>query len=162
MSPNPIHYWIDKEGLSNLVFIHSRSFLREYESAGKTRQEVETEIYKEHILISKAEFTEMVEAVLKHTDFSPKGVGLELGAGCGALSIELAERFDEVEKVYAVEIVPEITEIAMLKLIEISNAVKVVPVLGSFDDLKLNDNQIDWIIEFDSLHHSFDLEKTLG
>ena len=32
--------------------------------------------------------------------------------------------------------------------------------IRDFDNLKVEDESIDWIIEFDSLHHSFDLERT--
>ena len=38
---------------------------------------------------------------------------------------------------------------------------KVVPVVGNFDNLQLQDKSIDFIIEFDSLHHSFNIEKTI-
>jgi ubiquinone/menaquinone biosynthesis C-methylase UbiE len=161
-NPEQVIYWLEKESLMDIVYVHSRSFLGAYETAGKSLEQIESEIYREHIYISKIEFLEMVDVVLDHTKFVPKGIGLELGAGCGALSIEIAKRFSEIEKVYAVEIVPEITEIAMCKLIEVTNASKVVPVLGSFDDIRLSDNQVDWIIEFDSLHHSFDLQRTLA
>ena len=56
---------------------------------------------------------------------------------------------------------PEIVEMAQTSLIRIAGVQnRVIPVLGDFDNLKVEDESIDWIIEFDSLHHSFDLERT--
>lgn len=37
---------------------------------------------------------------------------------------------------------------------------KVIPIVGNFDVIKLEDKSIHFIVEFDSLHHSFDLNKT--
>lgn len=39
---------------------------------------------------------------------------------------------------------------------------KVIPVVGDFDAIKLENNSVDFVIEFDSLHHSFNLEKTIA
>lgn len=33
--------------------------------------------------------------------------------------------------------------------------------VGNFDDIKLENESVDFIIEFDSLHHSFNLDKTI-
>jgi ubiquinone/menaquinone biosynthesis C-methylase UbiE len=90
------------------------------------------------------------------------GVGVELGSGCSAISVELVKSNENISKIYAVEIVPEIVEYAAVPLIHMHNVQeKVVPVVGSFDDIKLKDNSIDFVIEFDSLHHSFDLNRTI-
>lgn len=91
------------------------------------------------------------------------GVGIELGAGCGLLSSIVAEA-EDVETILAVEICEEITSTLLPRVSEAvlaSNAHKVVPVVGSFDDLQIHDSSIDFIVEIDSLHHSHDLNKTL-
>jgi SAM-dependent methyltransferase len=42
-----------------------------------------------------------------------------------------------------------------------AQASKVAPVVGSFDDIRLPDASVDFIVEIDSLHHSDDLAATL-
>ena len=37
---------------------------------------------------------------------------------------------------------------------------KIIPVLGSFDRIKLPNNSVSYIFEYDSFHHSFDLSRT--
>lgn len=144
------------------VYVHSRSFFSEYNrSSFNNDLEIEDLIYKEHIYIDKTELLEIIEATTKAFSFEPRGVGLELGAGCAAISIELAQKNPAIEKIFAVEIVPEIVEMAQTELIRIAGVEnQVIPVLGDFDNLKVPDASIDWIVEFDSLHHSFDLKRT--
>lgn len=161
MKPNVI-YWLEKSELEKFVYVHSRSFLNSYNTLGKSAEMIESEIYLEHIYITKKEFTQIIDSIFDYVPIKPVGVGLELGAGCGALSIEISKRYPGIKKIWAVEIVPEITEIAMCELIEINNASKVIPVVGSFDEIELGDGEVDWIVEFDSLHHSFNLKKTLN
>ena len=63
------------------------------------------------------ELLEIIYASCSYTNFVPKGIGLELGSGCAAISVELVKKFPNIERVYAVEIVPEIVEFAALPLI---------------------------------------------
>ena len=71
--------------------------------------------------------------------------------------------FSDIQKIYAVEIVPEIVEFAALPLIEMHKVEEIViPVVGNFDKLNTENSSIDFIVEFDSLHHSFNLEKTIA
>jgi SAM-dependent methyltransferase len=95
---------------------------------------------------------------------SLRGTGLELGAGCGLLSSTVAG-LPGVERVIAVEVCEEavrslIPKVARGLLGNASN--KVVPVIGSFDDVRLRDNSVDFIVEIDSFHHSGDLARTFG
>lgn len=161
-SKDEVLYWLRPKDVESEVYVHSRSFFSRYqEISAFTDEEIEDLIYKEHIYISKSELREIVYATLEAFNFKPKGIGLELGAGCAAISVELARDIREIEKIFAVEIVPEIVEMAQTSLIRIAGVQnRVIPVLGDFDNLKVEDESIDWIIEFDSLHHSFDLERT--
>jgi ubiquinone/menaquinone biosynthesis C-methylase UbiE len=156
-------YWLESQDIQSEVYIHSRKFFSQYDEISEKNNEiVENLIYKEHIYISKKELREIIGATLNAFEFSPHGIGLELGAGCGAISAELALDFEDIEKIYAVEIVPEIVELATVSIIRIAGVQnRVIPVLGDFDNLRVEDESIDWIIEFDSLHHSFNLETTL-
>lgn len=88
------------------------------------------------------------------------GVGLEEGAGCGFFSAVLAKR-PEVQKVYAVEICPEIVQLLMTKVVvELAVSDKVVGCIGEFNNLELPDKSVDFVFDFFSFHHSDDLEKT--
>jgi len=159
---NPILYWLETNDVAQEVYVHSRTFFSKYKNgAFQSDLEIEDLIYKEHIYIDKSELMEIIETTVKTFNFNPIGTGLELGAGCAAISVELAKKFPRIERIYAVEIVPEIVELAQTELIRIAGVEgRVIPVLGDFDNLKLPNASMDWIIEFDSLHHSFDLSRT--
>jgi ubiquinone/menaquinone biosynthesis C-methylase UbiE len=154
--------WIKNDKNLDEVYIHSRSFFEDWSTSLElSDSEMERKIYLEHIYIEKYELEEILNATIKVFDFNPHGVGMELGAGCGAVSIFFAKKFSKVNKIYSVEIVPEIVNFAQTALISIAKVKdKVLPVIGSFDELQLPDNSVDWIIEFDSLHHSFNLAAT--
>ena len=119
-------YWLQPKELLNFVYVHSRSFVSDF-SKQMSAKDRENQIYKEHIYIEKDELLEILNTSSKHTEFSPSGIGVELGSGCAAISVEE----------------------------------KVKPIVGNFDRIKLEDKSIDFIIEFDSLHHSFNLDKTI-
>lgn len=159
---NKISYWLDPLELQKLVYVHSRSFVSNFKSNLEPAL-LEKLIYDEHIYIEKNELLEIIDASCKYTNFVPEGTGLELGAGCAAISVELVKRYPEVKKIYAVEIVPEIVEFAALSLIEMHELEStIIPVVGNFDEMKVSDDSIDFIVEFDSFHHSFNLIKTIA
>jgi len=93
------------------------------------------------------------------------GVGLELGAGTALLSSALALR-PQVEKVYAVEVVPEMVELIQKRVVESllppGLQSKVQRTRGSFDQLEVPDGSADFILELASWHHSDDLERSLA
>jgi len=155
-------YWLAPEKLHELVYVHSRSFVTNFDSQASPETQ-EKQIYSEHIYIEKSELLEIIDIATSSTDFKPHGIGVELGAGCAAISVELTKSNPAVEKIYAVEIVPEIVEHAAVPLIEMYDLTKkVLPVVGDFDVIKLENESIDFIVEFDSLHHSFNLERTIA
>ena len=93
-----------------------------------------------------------------------RGVGVDLGAGTALLSAVAIEQFKSIEKIYAIEIVdgyptkviPNVSNEILGK-----NHHKIVPVIGSFDEIELPDSSVDFAIEIHSLHHSHDLNQTL-
>jgi ubiquinone/menaquinone biosynthesis C-methylase UbiE len=149
-------FWVKPEEVNHLDYVNSRNYLSKYSS----HEDIESSIYSDHVYIEKKELTEILDAVKNLNTL--KGIGLELGSGCSAISVELVKNNKNIEKIYAVELVPNIIQNAAVKLIEI-NAVadKVIPVLGNFDDIKLDNQTVDFVIEYDSLHHSFNLERTI-
>lgn len=93
-----------------------------------------------------------------------QGVGLELGSGVGFMSAILAS-LPLVRKVYAVEIVENIVRELSPKIVRfvlVDKEAKVVSCVGEFDHLGLEENSINFVFDFFSLHHSVDLVKTLS
>lgn len=93
------------------------------------------------------------------------GVGLELGAGTALLSSALAAR-PEIERVYAVEVVPEMVERIQQRVVDAllpeAARAKVCRTRGSFDHLELPDQSADFVLELASWHHSDDLERSIA
>ena len=155
-------YWLEPKELLNAVYIHSRSFVTDFNQQVSSKVR-EIQIYKEHIYIQKVELLEILDKCEEITNFSPTGVGVELGSGCAAISVELARHNPKIDRIYAIEIVPEIVEYAAIPLIQMNQVEEtVIPIVGNFDQIELQEKSIDFIIEFDSLHHSFDLAKTIS
>ncbi len=97
-------------------------------------------------------------------DVSFQGTGIELGAGVAAFSTVVAMRYRQVEKIYAVELVPDVVTMLQpvtIPAIDSERAGVFQPVIGSFDCLSLDDASVDFCVEFASLHHSDDLIGTL-
>ena len=121
------------------------------------------EAIRKYVYLNVVQMTTMWETAKSIGDFQLQGTGVELGAGCGLLSSVVA-KVEDVEKIYAVEICEEITATLLPRVSEAvlgANNSKVIPVVGSFDDMRLEDQSIDFIVEIDSLHHSHDLGTTL-
>jgi SAM-dependent methyltransferase len=94
-----------------------------------------------------------------------RGRGVEVGAGVAVFSAMVARRFPEAEAIHAVEAVPEVVELLQPKVVAAvagERAARVIPVIGSFDDIRLPDGTADFAIEVGSLHHSHDLGRTLA
>jgi ubiquinone/menaquinone biosynthesis C-methylase UbiE len=107
------------------------------------------------VLVSAAEHRLLAEP------FS--GVGIELGAGLGVLAATVAKR-GAVRCILAVEACENFAEQVIPRVARQvlgENSDRVVPVLGSFDALEVDDATIDFAVEIDSLHHSPRLVTTL-
>lgn len=92
------------------------------------------------------------------------GTVLEVGAGTGIYSCNVAKNKD-VDKIYSVEYSDVCVNKLMSFVIEkfpisADKKNKIIPVVGSFDNIKLPDNSVDFIINVNSLHHSENREKT--
>jgi ubiquinone/menaquinone biosynthesis C-methylase UbiE len=93
------------------------------------------------------------------------GEGIELGAGCGLLTTAFLNVYNNITKIYALDIVEGLVSKIMKKIadayIKINPENRFIPTIGSFDNIELPDYSLDFAIELDSLHHSNDLNKTL-
>lgn len=92
------------------------------------------------------------------------GTGIEIGAGTSLLSSVAISHYSAIECIYAVEIVESYATLVMPKVgrhILGGDAGKVMPVIGSFDNIELESKSLDFCLEIHSLHHSHDIETTL-
>jgi len=92
------------------------------------------------------------------------GVGLELGAGVSIFSTYIARRFPQTSSIYALEVVPKVVQLLQPRIIQAlcpNDSERILPVVGSFDDVELPDSSVDFCFEYASLHHSDDLLVTL-
>jgi SAM-dependent methyltransferase len=124
-----------------------------------------TKIVESFVYLSAGKMDRLVKIACRAVDAAPlRGIGLELGSGCGLLSAIIA-RQPQVEAMLAVEVCEESAGRLVPKVassILNGQREKVVPVVGSFDDLRLPADSIDFIVEIDSFHHSDDLVRTFG
>lgn len=95
-----------------------------------------------------------------------RGTGVEVGAGVAVFSAMVCKRHEAVDRIYTVEIVPEVAEFLQPTVIRAIGGEKaekkINNVIGSFDNLRLEDESIDFCIEIGSLHHSHDMQRTLN
>ena len=100
--------------------------------------------------ISEERPDEMLAAMrLKNGD-----IVADIGAGSGFHTRRMASLVAPRGQVFAVDIQPEMLEILEGR-VEDEGLTGIVPVLGEFDDPKLPDNQIDWILLVD-VYHEFE------
>ena len=94
------------------------------------------------------------------TEFS--GTVIDMGAGRGTCSAIMTQ-YPKVEKVYAVEYSYSTLEnIFPLAIKRVKGSKEKVTLChGSFNDVKLSDNSVDFVVEGGSYHHSEDIEQTL-
>lgn len=122
------------------------------------------QIVESYVYLSRDGMRQLVTGLARR--YLPRpftGIGLELGAGCALLASVVASS-RQVQRVYAVEIcermvdriIPQVAAWVLGR-----DAGKIVPVVGSFDDLRLPDASVDFVVEIDSLHHSNDLARTV-
>lgn len=90
------------------------------------------------------------------------GVGIDIGSGCGVGSA-LLSKLPTVEKIYALDISEDFVEKIMPLTFDRVQADcgKIIKVVGNFNDIKLQDNSLDFAIEIGAFHHSTDLSKTI-
>ena len=92
-----------------------------------------------------------------------KGVGLDVGGGIGLVSSIIAKK-KNVKKIYCVEVVKNAVlkcQPIIKKKILKNREDKVISVLGSFDNIELKKLSVDFLIAWDSLHHSSNILETL-
>ena len=119
-------------------------------------------IINEYVYIDTEYVSEIFKKIPKVWD-KMKGTGVDLGGGVGCISSTIAKK-EDVKKIFCVELVEDVVKLCqpiVKKEILGENYNKVISVVGSFDNLELDENSIDFAVSWDSMHHSSDLVKTL-
>jgi ubiquinone/menaquinone biosynthesis C-methylase UbiE len=152
-----IEEWIDSGKLSEIPEIKSRSLIARANSSHEP-----SVIVQKYTRLTLEETKRFLRYVLEALGVDLRGVGVELGAGVGGISNSLLSLYPDIEKIYAVEIVPDVVRLLQEKVTKHeNNESRLIPVIGSFDELRLPDESVDFIIELDSLHHANDINATL-
>lgn len=122
------------------------------------------EICLRYAACTSAGMRETLQLAEQHVLDRPlEGVGIELGAGCGLLSAVVASS-SLVRLMLAVEVCAPQVELLIPKVAAHllgREADKVVPVIGSFDDLRVPDGSLDFAVEYHSYHHSGNLPQSM-
>lgn len=92
-----------------------------------------------------------------------QGLGVDLGGGVCLISSVLEKHFS-VKNIFCVEIVEEAIKYCHKKIQKFilgKQSEKIISVNGNFDHMNIDTNTVDFIIAWDSLHHSDNLKETL-
>jgi ubiquinone/menaquinone biosynthesis C-methylase UbiE len=151
--------WINPSDVENLDWVIGRNRLAE----NCSNMDIE-EVLKKYLAIvylSPKDVEHILTVIKKIHGNIFCGVGLELGAGV-AIFASILSKEKLVEKVYGVELVPNVVRLIQPRVAKKYGDInKFIPTLGSFDEIRLGNESCNFIVEYDSFHHSFDLEKTL-
>jgi SAM-dependent methyltransferase len=122
------------------------------------------DIVASYVYLSLPQMQRLVALARRHVLPEPlHGIGIELGAGCGLLGSVVAQE-PMVRTVLAIELCDQVAELLIPRVaawVLGSAAQKIVPIAGSFDELHLPDECLDFVVEIDSLHHADDLTVPL-
>jgi len=92
-----------------------------------------------------------------------QGLGVDLGGGICLISSVLEKNFP-LKNIFCIEIVEEAIKHCHKKIQKFilgKQSEKILSVNGSFDKMNIDSNTVDFIIAWDSLHHSDNVKNTL-
>ena len=121
------------------------------------------EIIKKTVYLDQTKVTFMFDLIEKVYGNVFKGNVLELGSGSGFLTAILSKK-NQINFLSSLEIVEGFVKNIQPKIIEkYGFNEKIKSYVGSFNDLEeINDNEFDLVFEYDSFHHSSDIQKTFN
>jgi len=162
MDKQKILTWEVEKGLLNSAAVTNRDS-QVKKLLNKTAEDVFLE-YSYHTSNEMVSLYGQVVDILTAIDIELKGVGLEAGSGVCGFSTNICNFFKGIDKIYAVELVPTCSTLARditIPFICGNDFKKIVSVIGSFDNIELDDNSVDFCIEVESFHHSDNLKRSL-
>lgn len=150
-----ITFWEDRDELNQIDWI------KKYNKAcdGFLNQSID-EISYLYSYFSLSEHESFVREITKKININLKGKGLEIGSGPGILSISIVKIFEGIEKIILLDKVPNISKLQNKIISELKLNSKFKSVIGDFNNLKIEDNSLDFVLDFDSVHHSENFNLT--
>lgn len=150
--------WTVPNGLASSVGIQYRN-----NSVEKTEKLSLRQAARLNGSLCPEDMAELFDLATRHVLGEPlRGIGIELGGGLGTLSAAVAKSAS-VETIFCVDVCENFVTRMMPRVAEYTlgeRACKVIPVVGSFDNLELPAESLDFAVEIRSLHHSDDLART--
>lgn len=159
----PIEYWTYTP-LANKTAMDAQDNRARTESnriqSGENMEKVHSEALRDYADIRRVLLGGF--AFLKHMRLDFSGAAADLGSGIGTGATILSQ-LPEINRVYAVEFSEQLVLHLMPRVFEEYQAEtsKIVPVVGDFNHLHLDNESLAVILEVDSFHHSEDLDVTL-
>ncbi len=150
-----IEFWVKPEVVNKLDFVKAnKAFTNKIK--GKSADEISTK----YSYFNLTEHLTFVSEVFNKLNINLYGTGVEVGAGPAIFSNSVIRLFPNIDKIYAIEISPDVIELQKLICQKLNTCNKIRHVVGDFNDMKLEDNSLDFILDFDSIHHSDDMSST--
>lgn len=150
-----IEYWLDVEEVNKIEWIKKYN-----QFCKKLTNKSPDEISSIYSYFSINDHKEFVKEICNKIGLNLSGTGLEIGSGPGIFSNSILKIYNNIDKIYLLEIVPEIFTL-MKKVSEYNKTdSKVSGILGDFNNMRFNDSSLDFVLDFDSIHHSEDFDLT--
>ena len=150
-----VSYWEEKEVLNQIEWIKKYN-----DACDKFLDKTPDEISYLYSYFSISEHQSFIREITNKIGLSIKGNGLEIGSGPGILSISLINIFKNIKNIVLLDKVPNVYKLQE-KLINYTKLnQKIDCAIGDFNDLKINDNSLDFVLDFDSVHHSENFDLT--
>lgn len=147
--------WLDINEINKIDWV------KKYNNACKNWiKETPDKISLEYSYFTLNEHKKFISEICKKINVKLSGVGLEIGSGPGILSNSLVKIFDNIENIYLLEMVPE--TFGLMKKIADYNGTspKLSCIIGDFNRTKFQNNSVDFVVGFDSIHHSENFDLT--
>lgn len=150
-------YWIEENELNKIDWIQKVNL-----ACKKWENKKGDDISLFYSYFSISEHKLFTEEICRKIGVKLEGVGLEIGSGPGILSNSILRIFNKIDKIYLLDKVPNLFELKRKIAIENGTSNKLESIVGCFNDLKFENSSLDFVLDFDSIHHSDDFDKTFS
>ena len=150
-----IEYWLDVEEVNKIEWINKYN-----QFCKKLINHSADDISSIYSYFSINDHKNFIQEICNKINLDLSGTGLEIGSGPGIFSNSILKIFNDVDKIYLLEMIPEI--FILMEKVSKHNKTdsRLSGILGDFNDLKIKDNSLDFVLDFDSIHHSENFDLT--
>lgn len=148
-------YWLDVEELNKIEWINKYNHF-----CKKLSNSSPDEISSIYSYFSIDDHKKFIKEICDKIGLSLSGTGVEIGSGPGIFSNSILKIFNHVEKIYLLEMVPEIFPLMEKVSKHNKTDAKLSGILGDFNNMKFKDSSLDFVLDFDSIHHSENFDLT--